>query len=288
MAREELGSPLRGRIERIESLASLPVSFDRILGLALDAGTKVDDLARAIEADPVITARVLRLANSAYFGFRRRVEAIGEAVVVVGFRSVRNLAACVAVAPVFAREDGLLDRVALWRHSCGVAEASRLIAVHQSADDGAAYVCGLLHDVGQLVLSELLGGPYADAARGAAREGRCLEEVERDAFGVDHGWAGGVLAERWSLSERLVRAIRWHHTPEKDGEGAAARVALAEWLVGREGFGVPSEPQPDEPDRGLLRLLRLHGDDLDRLADAVRARRESIDLLFRESRGAQS
>ncbi len=280
---------LRKRLDEVDALASPPLSLDRILALAGDAEAGVRELSDAIRIDPAITARVLRLANSAYFGFSRQVESVDEAVMVVGFRNVRNLAACAAVAPLFGDGAEGVDLLALWRHSCGVAEAARLVAARQKADDGCAYVGGLLHDLGQVALCEALGDEYGQLVAKSPRQGADLAAHERRLLGADHAWAGAELCERWRLSARVVAAIRGHHVWNGDPHGNAARVALAEKLAEREGFGDPLDvPGEAAPPDALLRVLKLRSGDVEALADQLRERREAVDLLYRESLGRTS
>lgn len=288
MAEGDRREELLGRIDEIRSLASPPVSLDRILRLASDPEAGAEELAEAIRPDPAVTARVLRLANSAYFGFSRQVSAIDEAVMVVGFRNVRNVAACAVVAPIFARDGAGIDLTALWRHSCAVAEASRLVALHQSAADGPAYVAGLLHDLGQTVLSTILGEEYARLVEKSA-EGGALVEIETKALGVDHAWAGSTLARRWKLPSRLVSAIEHHHDESGEARRDAARVQIGEHLARQADFGEPTDPGSDpEPPHAALAALGLGASDMEVLVQAFEERRDAVDMLYQESVGAGS
>ncbi len=273
---------LARRIDAVESLSSPPASLDRVLSLAGDAESSVTQLAEAIELDPSITARVLRLANSAYFGFSRHVETVGEAIMVIGFRNVRNLAACAAVAPMFQGAGGGLDRSALWRHSCAVGEAARLVAAKLDGDDGWAYVAGLLHDLGQVVLEEVLGDEYVEVL-GCERDGASLASAEREALGADHAWAGGTLCDRWQLSERIAVAVGRHHGPF-EGAQAASLVALAERLAAELGIDDENDPvDAGAPMSPFLDVLRLSSEEVDELRDSLAERREAIELLHRET-----
>ena len=275
------------RLNQIETLASPPTSLDRILVLAGDPEANIGSLSEAIQVDPSITARVLKLANSAYFGFSRHVETVDEAIMVIGSRNVRNLAACAVVGPLFDGESAGIELSALWRHCCGVAEAARLIAIRQSTEDGPAYIAGLLHDIGQVILAETLREAYAVVLQKDRRIGG-LDAVEREALGGDHAWAGGVLCERWHLSPGVIAAIRCHHQPERDESGSAARVCLAEWLAANEGLGDPSDPglgESDAPESAILAQLRLAPADAEELAAQLGERREAIDMLYHESLG---
>ncbi|MDJ0847875.1 MAG: HDOD domain-containing protein [Myxococcota bacterium] len=284
MSRQEVDpqKALARRIDAVESLSSPPASLDRVLSLAGDAESSVPQLAAAIELDPSITARVLRLANSAYFGFSRHVETVDEAIMVIGFRNVRNLAACAAVAPMFATSQRGLDRSALWRHSCAVGEAARLIAARIDGDDGWAYVAGLLHDLGQVLLEEVLADEYVEIVQ-AERDGSSLADAEREALGADHAWAVGTLADRWQLSKRITSAVGLHHGPYGRCPEAAL-VGLAEQLAAGLGLDDANDPcDPSQPTDAYQEILGLSGDDVDALRESLAERRDAIELLHQET-----
>lgn len=271
---------IRWKIESLKSLASPPGSVDRIFDLAADSESRIEDLTTAIESDPAVSARLLRLANSAYFGLPARVASIHKAIVVLGYRTVQNLAACIALAPAFHGGRGGVDRSRLWLHSCAVAEAARLAALETASEPAAAYLAGLLHDIGQVVLEEAIPDLYAPVLRRAAVKGSVLREIERDALGLDHAEAGGWLAAHWNLPRKLRESIQNHEA--QSGAGLAGWVVpLAEHVALEEGFaGAPG----DAPDASrILESANLGVADLESLRERFKQRRDAIALLYRES-----
>ncbi len=276
-------NPIRAKIESLERLSAPPASLDRILELTADAETELGALGAAVDADPSLAARLLRLANSAYFGFARKIETIDDALVVLGFQRVRNLAVCVAVAPLFESHEKL-DLETLWLHSCAVAEAARLVAERTSFEPGVAYAAGLMHDLGRVALADVLPQRYARVVAHDERHGCGALEAERKVLGLDHGWAAGVLFERWQLPERLTVGMACHHEPERDPSGLAWRLYLANELASLEGFPAPGDgPAVQQIPASALGALGLEHEDAERLAEAFRERGESIEVLYRMS-----
>jgi len=267
-------------IERLESIPSPSFSLDRILELASDCESDIDRLAEAIEADPAVTVRVLRLANSAYFGVSGDVDGVARAIVVVGYKNVLSLAACAALAPAFQGDDPIVDRPALWLHSCAAAEAARIVAAHTEREPSIAHVAGLLHDFGLVVLSEVLRSQYAPVWAEARAGEHALSDLERNAFGLDHDAAAGVLFERWRLPARLVTGVVMARRPVEDATGTAAIVAIGAGLAARAGFAGPAECELDPTARvSAERALGLDEAALEKIAGELEARREAIELI---------
>lgn len=267
-------------IQRLESIPSPSFSLDRILELASDCESDIERLAEAIESDPAVTARVLRLANSTYFGVPGDVDTVVRAIIVVGYKNVLSLATCAALAPAFNGDDPVVDRNALWRHSCATAEAARVVAGHTDAEPSMAHVAGLLHDFGIVVLSEVLGEAYAPLWKAIRGGSKSLGQLERDSFGLDHAAAAGVLFERWTLPEALSRAVVLHDRPEEDPSGLATIVAVAAAVAARAGFLGPSEQGPRKEAHGdAMRLLGLAESDLEKIEEEFAERRDAVELI---------
>lgn len=270
---------LRRRIGCLEGIGSPSDSLDRILALAADCESDIGDLTDAIASDPAVTSRVLRLSNSAYFGAARQVETLDRAILVIGYKNVMSLATCAALAPLFSGSDSCIDRSALWRHCCATGEAARLLAGRGSFEPAASFIAGLLHDLGAAVLSEVIPDEYAEIVETAQRAGRTLYEVEMERLGVDHGWAAGILFERWTLSERLVTAVTAHHHPDADPSGFAALIGLADWMAAAGGYVGPTGWQPREaPPASLLEPAGIKPESFEEASEEFEERRDAIEL----------
>jgi HD-like signal output (HDOD) protein len=270
---------LRQSICRLEAIASPSASLDRILDLAADCESDIGELTHAIESDPAVTSKVLRLSNSAYFGVAGGVATVGRAILVIGYKNVLSLATCAALAPVFSSADSTVDRVKLWLHCCATAEAARILAEGTRFDPSIAYVGGLLHDLGVVVLAEVLEKEYGAAVLDAQESERSLARSETRLFGVDHAWAAGVLFERWTLPDELSRAVSLHHEPLRDASGFASLIAVASHLASASGLpGPEARPPATPPEPGWLAAAGLTEARLEAASDEFAERRDAIEL----------
>lgn len=197
----------------LEGLPTIPRVIHEVLRITADDATSAADLANLIEEDQSLTARVLRVANSAYFGHSREVATIGQAVVLIGFGRVRSAALAVATHHALRGGDPAFT-TALWRHALTTAEIARhLMAKCAAGDPDEAAVSGLLHDVGKLALETICPAEYVKC-RARVREGHTLLAVEIEDLGITHTEIGSRLLMHWNLPLPLVLAAAGHHLPE--------------------------------------------------------------------------
>ncbi len=252
---------LTARILReMDDLPPMPAAASRVLAMVGDPRTDVADLAEAVGSDVALSARVLKLANSAFYGFPRQVTTLREAIIVLGMRTVKELVLTAwsydlgnRPLPGYALEGG-----DLWRHSLLCAGACRLLAKRLDLPNPEeAYVAGLLHDFGKLVLAQFVGQEYQDLLEKVEEHGLSFVEAERQILGVDHAQLGGQLALKWNLPLHLAEAIANHHQPSQPilGSGPPGQVARLTALVhvadavvlmlgvgvGRDGLAYPFE-----------------------------------------------
>jgi putative nucleotidyltransferase with HDIG domain len=205
-------------IAGVRMLASLPTVVTRVISVLDDPRATSQQIVEVVQQDAAFAAHILRVANSAFFGAAQRIDSLSKAIIFLGTTQIRNLAFGLAVAQSFQGiPNTLLSMRTFWNHSILCAICARLLAMEAPAARAeAAFVGGLLHDIGKLVLAT--GAP--DAARLALVEStadplrRPLYLCERDVFGFDHAEVGGALAKRWLLPANLVAAVEFHHDPE--------------------------------------------------------------------------
>ena len=227
----------RGGLQRFRAevigrrnLPTIPAVLARVLGLVDREDSSTRELVDLIEHDQALTGKMLRLANSAFFGQSRRVATIPRAVMLLGFSTVRNLALGVKVWDTIAHSIPSERLEELWMHAVMVAVASKVLAAKLSAGDpDEAFTAGLLHDVGRLVLATRFKDAYWTATA-RADGARSIVDLEQEAFGVHHAEVGGWLLEAWGLPPSIVEAARLHHaTPDRPG--STGLVATANRLV---------------------------------------------------------
>jgi HD-like signal output (HDOD) protein/CheY-like chemotaxis protein len=211
------GAEIRDRMGRLGALPVMPDRFWRLQRLLVDPNAAVRDAAAIVESDLGMTAKVLQLVNSAFFGRPRRVTRVSHAVGILGLRLLRDLA---LAAEAFAVYEGACpsgfspDR--LQRHSLLVGAIAReLVADHPLSDD--IYIAGLLHEVGQLALATRLPDSWLRIQTRVAESATPIDVVERDALGISHTEIGAYLLGIWRLPLGVVEAVRYHHAPTEPG-----------------------------------------------------------------------
>lgn len=208
---------LRSLIENTTDLPTLPTVVGKLIALVSNPAASASDIGHLIEQDQVLTVRVLKLVNSAFYGFPQQIRSIQHAVVILGFAKVKNVVLTSSILDMSGEmKSGTLNMTDLWRHSLGSAIVARRVADRMgkgvSSDD--AFIGGLLHDIGKMLLARLLGQHYLPIVEAAQERGALLRDVEMKVLGVSHAQAGNWLAERWRLPLAIQQMIRLHHRPE--------------------------------------------------------------------------
>ena len=227
-----------GQIPTIGAVAS------EVLRLVNDPGADSRSVGRVVQRDPALTARVLRLANSPYYGARARVATVERAVSLLGLTEIRNIALSVSVMAGFSACFGgrSFDWERFWEHSSGCALIAQGISrVLRMPSIGEEYAAGLLHDVGKILFGHHFPEEFTRALEIAAEEGITMEEAEERVFGANHASLGDWLASQWNFPTAIREAIAHHHHPERarEAEVTAAVVHLANLLTKAKciGFG---------------------------------------------------
>jgi putative nucleotidyltransferase with HDIG domain len=212
-------------LDRVEDLPPLPAVAARVMGMADDERTSALDLAQVLSTDQALTAKLIKLSNSAYYGFARRVSTVREAVLVLGFKQVRQVAVGASIINAWKgpREaDDHFDLDLFWGHSVAVAVIAESFAKKgRFAKPEDAFTAGILHDIGRLVLRQALPREFRMAVSMAKSRGLPLHVTELRTTGYLHDEIGRALGERWKFPPHLVEAIACHHdekvAPAADG-----------------------------------------------------------------------
>lgn len=199
----------------VEKMPAFPQAVTRVLDLASRAECSPKDLVRVVEQDPVMTMKILKLVNSAYFGLSRPINSISHGVIFIGINTIKNLALTIAAMGMLpSRNDAGMDMDQFLLHSLGVAAVAKRLSNYLGVPerDGSDYfISGLLHDFGKVVLAQFKAKDFAQALQLAADGERPLYLCEQEVLGMDHAQIGGMLAESWKLSQPLALSIRYHH-----------------------------------------------------------------------------
>lgn len=270
---------IEGALSRIRDLPTLPAILGRILSTAADPDASAIDLGRHIAADVSLSATLLKLVNSSYYGFPRQIKSVTQAIVVLGFLEVRNLTLTATAFNAFESIPSKYDREQLWRHSLATAIAAERIARTIGRDTDGCFEAALLHDLGKIALDWLFPIVFRKAAMDAEAQGISIAEAELAVFGKNHADVGGILAEHWNLPESVVDSIRCHHAPESataDPE-LASIVAVANALTYRTSLGEPSNGCVPEVPANLLRELGLQEEHVEAIVEELETNRPRIE-----------
>ena len=251
--------------DELQRLPAQPISAMRVMRMVDDPHTSVADLARLVETDPALSAQVMRLANSPYYGLQNSVSSAGRAVVLLGFTTVRALA--VSAACGLLTTDRRVFPPGFWPHALGAAVGSAAIARRVGVATSEAFSAGLLHDIGAALLYRRDPDVYLDLVAVAGFDPDALVAMEHREFGADHAEVGGEVLKAWRFPAPFVRAVAGHHRPPDELGDSLARVVVAGEALAR----VYDETVQHEPEVVVTDALAGAG-----LRDA------NIDELLRE------
>lgn len=254
-----------------ENLATAPAVFHHLQTALADPNTTFEDYAEIIQADTSLAARLLKIANSPFFGFESKVQSITHAMSVIGLEQIIDLALASLVMDKFQgipKELVLVD--AFWRHSIATGICARLIARHLEKHNAElAYLMGLLHDLGSLILYRQIPVQSRLIISEAEADGRHLFDLEREILGFNHSEMGALLLMEWGLPPVFYETIAHIHQPSRAGENReiATIIHLADCAAYFMGLGTSGEPGQPEVEPGSLNAIGLSNEDFAGIQD---------------------
>ena len=263
---EQKQQRLRKITESIIGLPTLPTVVTQMISLIDNPKTAASEVARLISTDQALTAKMLKLANSPFYGFPREISTVQMAVVVLGFETVKSLGLSVSVLERFAggsNNNSQFDRQKFWEHSiaCGVA-AKMLATKLRYRVPGEAFAAGILHDIGRLIFSQYFPEGFVEVLQITRQEDIYIGKAEERVLGVSHAQVGSWLAEKWNLPKQLEDAIAFHHAPgrleQEHSAALPALVHLADFLCRRERIGDGGGEKLPSLDPAALRAFGMY------------------------------
>ena len=268
---------LRNRIEKLGDLPTLPHVVQRLASMIGRPTVSTEEIGSLIEKDQVLAAKVLRLANSPFYGFPSRIGSVPHAVIVLGLNVVKGLTLCASALSIM--KDAGMDQ--LWRHSLGVAITANLLATRlEIKNHEELFVAGLLHDIGKVVLYVKwpeVGAGIKEAQRADGK--RSLFDAEQDVTGLSHADIGGCLANAWHLPIMLREPILYHHNPtlSKEAPLQTAIVHVADILVKGLACGNPGDDIIPPLSKAAWDMVGLNQHTLDECVEKVSSEFVTID-----------
>ncbi len=246
-----------------ENLPSLSPTTAKVLELANDINCSPTELTRVIKLDPVLSAKVLRLVNSAFFGLRVKIVSLEKATILLGLNTIKNLALSAAVLSQVGskKRSQVINSEGFWKHSLGVGVAARMIAEKRGtsrAERDNYFIAGMLHDLGLIVEAQIfpkeMKGILADC-----RVNGLLAAEEARLEGLNHCQVGQILANRWNLSPDLLSTMVRHHQPLFDGDHSDLNLTiyLANIICKNNKIGLVLDQIPIEVEPSVFERLSL-------------------------------
>jgi len=222
-------------LDDLDGLPALKPGVVKILHTINQDNIDVADIAKSIQQDIGLTARVLRVANSSFYGFSNQIASVKEACILLGKHTVRNLAlSSVVICHLSPSGERLLDCRVLWQHGLKTAAVAIVLAKQCGIDEGNAFTSGLLHDLGRVVLAIHFPEQFT-AVLDYQNEHNCLtQEAELAVLGIDHCILGEELAKKWNFPDHICRVIGSHHQPELDHQNDLPRLIHVADVISHE------------------------------------------------------
>ena len=257
-------------LRSLKNLPPFPLVAQRALILLNKPEVSIQELVEVVKFDPAVTANILRISNSAYFGLRREIHSLHQALLLLGTQELLKIVIASGATRVFSAPTPgyFTERQGLWRHSVSCALMVDLLTRELSLPDQATgFTAGLMHDIGKVVLSLFVEQKFHEIMHLVEQQGVSFQAAEKTVLGVDHAEMGGEMARMWDFPDRLRLAITYHHLdrPEAYTDDLTLLVYLADILVmmfgqdlGMDGLAYTGYPE-------VLRHFHLREKNLQRI-----------------------
>ena len=207
---------LKDRLSKVNDLPTLSIVANNIIQITQNPKSSALEVGTAISQDQALASRVLKMSNSTFYGFPRKITTVSHAVVILGFVNIRNLVLTASIFDMFASKEGngYFDHEAFWMHSFACGVTSKIIAKRlRIKDQEEVFIWGLFHDLGKLVLDLYFHEEFSQVVSLVKEKGILIRDAEEQVLGFDHAEVGSIVADRWNLPPALIKAIRFHHNP---------------------------------------------------------------------------
>ena len=229
-------------------MPAFPKSVQRILELTRDVNCEAKDLVQVIDKDPVVTVKILRVVNSAYYSLPKQITSINHALVYLGFNTIKNLALSIAAIGMLPKDNAAgFDGQQYLLHSLATASIAKILASRvDDADPMDCFIAGLLHDFGKVVFAQFMPTDFRLALDISRDTKTSLHMSLRRLIGADHAVVGAMLVEKWRFAPNLIETIRHQHPDNLKDTGMIACVFAANQICKKLEFGFGGNPWVDE------------------------------------------
>ncbi len=269
-----INNELKKRLSKIRNIPTLPIVANNVIKLTQNPDSTAFEIAEAISQDQALSTRVLKTANSAYYGFPRKITTINYAIVVLGFNNIKNIALSTTIMDRFSKsdEDLLFDRKEFWKHSllCGIIskKISERMGVKNSEE---IFLCGLLHDFGKLILDSCFHDEFVLALQMSKEKNITIKKAENAIFKFNHSGVGAFVLKSWNLPQSLVKTVEFHHSPDDSLKAfrTASIVHVADYLCRKIGIGNSGDKIAPSLNKKAITLTNLTSRDIKQIIPGI-------------------
>ncbi len=260
------------RINRfIQKMPPLPLTVSKVLEVTKSPKIDAKQLNDVVSLDPVLTGKVLKLVNSAYYSMSNQVTSLVRAIIMLGINTVKNLVLSTAVISTVKRSENFnaLEIDSFWKHSIGVGVIAKKFAQSIKIDPKKLeeyFVAGLLHDIGKIPLNAEIPDEYVRTINTARQNKKQFDEVETELLGINHNDIGLRISELWKLNKSLQYTIQYHHKIEEcpdDFKDFVAVISLANITANRHEIGFAGDTYPNKDEEKLMEITGLKWKDIE-------------------------
>lgn len=254
-------------LREIKNLPTLPGIVAKLGKMAENPDTTTEQMGRVISKDHILASKLLKLVNSAFYGFPQRISSLNSAIILLGFNVIKSLIISASIFEVMEAQD-----VELWEHSLGCAVVCNVLARHMGVKDPEEIsTAGLIHDLGKVAIKMELPREYAMITQLSQEKKISRLEAEREILGLDHAEVGSWLAKSWNLPNKLVEPIACHHDPQlaKEERLASAIVHFGNIMIRGLGYGHAGDIWVPSLNNKAWKLLGLAPVDIDPLLQEI-------------------
>ncbi len=273
-------------ITNLGDLPPLPQVAAQVLRIAADPDASTDELQRVISTDQALASQILKIANSAMFGMMREVKTLTQAIMTLGFSTIKSVVIASSAKNLYNRGSSGLQERLMWEHALVTGLAGRAYGKQlRLARTEEVFLAGLMHDIGKSVMGIKFPDRYGAMIRTVYNEQGDTLELELETFGFDHTMVGEALLHSWNLAQSIEHAVRWHHEPAetpKENRNLSALVALGNQMALDQKIGIGRPESLAHATQQAMEILELTPDQLEGHRDAILQALEMDKSLLRD------
>lgn len=257
----------RAALRETKNLPTLPGIISKLTRMADDPETTTEQMGKVISKDHILAAKLLKLVNSAFYGFPQRISSLSSAIILLGFNVVKSLIISASIFEVMEDQD-----VELWEHSLGCAVVCSVIGKRLGiSEPEEVSTAGLIHDIGKVAIKMELPQEYKMINRLVQERKLTMRQAEKEVLGLDHAEAGGWLTRSWNLPAKLIEPIACHHDPRKakNEQMTSSIIHFSDIVIRGLGYGHAGDDKVPMLSKRAWQLLNLSVGDLDEIMAEV-------------------